>query len=86
MCWLPTWGYYTGIGIIINIVPMAVLDHYGHHGGMHTLPLTTRRLRLEFALGLALPCVFLQTFILLWRPELDGLRHELGTGKSNMTF
>ena len=22
-------------GIIIVIVPMAVLDHYGHHGGMH---------------------------------------------------
>ena len=21
----------------INFVPMAVLDHYGHHGGMHTL-------------------------------------------------
>ena len=29
-------------GIIIVIVPMTVLDRYGHHGGMHTLPLTTR--------------------------------------------
>ena len=29
-------------GIIIDIVPMEVLDHYGHHCGMHTLPLMTR--------------------------------------------
>ena len=28
-------------GIIIVIVPMTVFDHYGHHEGMHTLPLTT---------------------------------------------
>ena len=76
-------------GIIIVIVSMAVLDHYDHHGGMNNLHLTTRteqRLRLEVALGLALPCVFLQTLILLWRPELDGQRHELGIGKSNMKF
>ena len=25
------------VWIITIIVPMAVLDHYGHHGGMHTL-------------------------------------------------
>ena len=37
------------------------------------------------ALGLALPCVFLQTLILLWQPELDGQRHELGFEKFNMT-
>ena len=30
------------VWIITIIVPMTVLDHYGHHGGMHTLPLTTR--------------------------------------------
>ena len=69
-------------GIIIVIVPIAVFDHYGHHGGMHTLLLTTS----EVALGLALRCVFLQTLILLWRPQLDGQRHELGIGMSNMTF
>ena len=28
--------------IIIIIVPMEIVDYYGHHGGMHTLPLTTR--------------------------------------------
>ena len=36
------------------------------------------------ALGVALPCVFLQTFILLWQPELDEQRHESGIGNSNM--
>jgi len=32
--------YPKGVNIlewIIYFVPMAVLDHYGHHGGMHTL-------------------------------------------------
>ena len=29
------------VWIITIIFPMAVLDHYGRHGGMHTLPLMT---------------------------------------------
>ena len=57
---------------------------------MHTLLLTTeqdgQRLRLEVTLGLALPCIFLQTLVLLWRLELDGQRHELEIGKSNIIF
>ena len=68
---------------------MVVLDHYGHHGGMHTLPFTTRTGRAASynggCLGISSPCVFLQTLILLWRPELDGPRHELEFEKSNMT-
>ena len=27
---------------LLLFVSMAVVDHYDHHGGMHTLPLTTR--------------------------------------------
>ena len=34
---------------------------------------------------LALPCVLLQTVILIWRPEFYGQRRELGFEKSNMT-
>ena len=33
---------------------------------------------LVVALGLTLPCVFHYTLITLWRPELNGQRHELG--------
>ena len=36
MCWLPKGVNIFGLDYII-IVPMAVLDHYGYHGGMHTL-------------------------------------------------
>ena len=35
-------GLNIGMEIIIFIVVMAVLDHYSHHGSMHTLPLSTR--------------------------------------------
>ena len=78
---LPIWVYYIGLKIIIIIVCMAVLDHCGHHGGMHTLSMTTRTgrtsLRSEVALGLALPCVFLQILVTLWGLEQDGQQHEL---------
>ena len=30
-------GVNAFVWIIIIIIPMAILDHYGHHGGMHTL-------------------------------------------------
>ena len=32
-------------------------------------------------MGLALPCVFLQTLVTLWQPEQDGQRHELENRK-----
>ena len=50
---------------LLLFVPMEIVDHYGHHGGMNILYMTTRtgrqRLRSEVALRLALRCVFLQT-------------------------
>ena len=41
MCLLPK-GVNVLVWIIAIIVPMAVLDHYGYHGGLHTLTLTIR--------------------------------------------
>ena len=72
-CVTTLWVYYIGLGIIIIIVPTAVLDYYGYMG-VCILYLSRpeqdgQRLRSEVALGLALPCVFLQTLVTVWRPE-----------------
>ena len=76
----------------IVIVPMTVLDYYGHHGGMHTFafddPNRTGNVLGRGCLEISFPlCIFPKKNLrILCRPKLDGQRHELGFGKSNMTL